>query len=196
MNGIAKWLTDYVIRKGVIKEDERNIYEYGFRITLETGICIIISSIIAGVFGMLVEGILFFLLFIPLRSYAGGLHLDHYWSCLCLSCLTFSAILLISKYLPVNPQVSFGCLLLMEFAVWCLYPVENVNRSIDYKEDIYFKKRLKKYLVEDLLIAVVCMAFNKENYLLICMLTFGMVVVTMLIGKYKNVKQNQKVTLN
>lgn len=196
MNGIAKWLTDYVIHKGVVKGDERNIYEYGFRITLETGICIIISLIIAGALGMLVEGILFFIIFIPLRSYAGGLHLDCYWSCLSLSCLTLSVILLISKYLSVNPPISFGGLLLLEFAVWRMYPVENVNRSVDCEENIYFEKRLKKYLVVDLLIAVGCLAFSKEKFLLLCMLTFSMVVVTMLIGKYKYIKQNQKMTLN
>lgn len=195
MSGIAEWLTDYVIHKGVIKEEERNMYEYGFRITLEMSICLIISSIIAGILGMLIEGIIFFIIFIPLRSYAGGLHLDRYCACLCLSCLTFSVILLISKYLSVNPLITFGGLLLLEFTVWRMYPVENVNRSVDCEENIYFKKRLKKYLVVDLLIAVGCLAFNKEKFLLLCMLTFSMVVVTMLIGKYKYMKQNQKMTL-
>lgn len=32
---IAKILTNYVIQKGSVKEDERAVYEYGFQIFLE-----------------------------------------------------------------------------------------------------------------------------------------------------------------
>lgn len=79
MNGIARILTDYVIYKGMVKEEERSIYEYGFVVAMETGLSLIIIFFVAGILHMVVEGILFFIVFIPLRSYAGGLHLEHYW---------------------------------------------------------------------------------------------------------------------
>ena len=40
MGRIAKFLTDYVIAKGTVKEDERGMYEYGFLITLEKILCL------------------------------------------------------------------------------------------------------------------------------------------------------------
>lgn len=189
MENIEAWLTNYVIQKGVVKKEEREVYQYGFEATLEMTLCIVISAIIAGALGMIVEGILFFVIFIPLRSYAGGLHLEHYWACLFLSCLTFSGILLICKYLSVGLLFSFVCVLLLGFSIWCMYPVENVNRLVDREEDAYFKKRLKKYLLIDFFIVVGCFVADQEKYLLLCMVTFFMIAITMLIGKYKNEKK-------
>lgn len=190
---MAIFLTDYVIKKGVIENTERNLYKYGFQVSLEMGLCILICSAIAGALGMGMEGILFFIIFIPLRSYAGGLHLDNYWSCLFLSCLTFSVILMICKIWRIEAYVSFFILLLLILFVWILYPVENVNRDVDEKENLYFRKKLRRYLLLDVIISIACMALHKETYLLLCMVTFFMVVVTMLIGKMKNKikKQNR-----
>lgn len=183
---MAIFLTDYVIKKGVIEKTESNLYKYGFQVLLEMGLCILICSAIAGALGMGMEGILFFIIFIPLRSYAGGLHLDNYWSCLFLSCLTFSVILMICKTWRIEAYISFFILLLLILFVWILYPVENVNRDVDEKENLYFRKKLRRYLLLDLIISIACMVVHKETYLLLCMVTFFMVVVTMLIGKMKN----------
>lgn len=183
-------LADYVIQKGMIGEDERNIYEYAFQVFFEIGLCILISSIIAGILGMMMEGVLFFIIFIPLRSYAGGLHLESYCSCLCLSCLTFSVILLICKAWYIEAGISFFILLILILGSWMMYPVENANRKVDIEENIYFEKRLRKFLHFDLLIAIICLLANKDRYLLLCMVTFFMVDITMIIGKIKNKLQN------
>lgn len=189
MNKVVKALTDYVIRKGVIKEEERSMYEYGFVITLEMGLSLIISFFIAYMLHMTVEGILFFVIFIPLRSYAGGLHLDCYWSCLTLSCLTFSVILLITEFVKLPTYIGFVIFISLELLVYYLYPVENVNRQVDIEEDKFFKKRLKVFLFTDLLIASICVVLGRDTYLVLIMATFFMVTITMILGKYKNNKR-------
>lgn len=189
MNKVAKALTDYVIRKGVIKEQERSMYEYGFVITLEMGLSLIISFFIAYMLHMTVEGILFFVIFIPLRSYAGGLHLDCYWSCLILSCLTFSVILLITEFVKLPTYIAFVIFISLELLVYYLYPVENVNRQVDIEEDKFFKKRLKIFLFTDLLIASICVVLGRDTYLVLIMTTFFIVTITMILGKYKNNKR-------
>lgn len=186
MNKVAKALTDYVIHKGVIKEEERNMYEYGFVITLEMGLSLIISFCIACILHMIVEGILFFVIFIPLRSYAGGLHLDYYWYCLTLSCLTFSVILLITEFVELPIYIVFVIFIGLELLVYYLYPVENVNRQVDAEENAFFRKRLKIFLLIDLLIASICVVFGKDRYLMLIVTTFLMVVITMILGKHKN----------
>ena len=80
MKKIAKKLADYVIQKGTIEEEEREIYEYGFSIATEMLLCILVCFSISMTLHTFVEGLLFFAIFIPLRSYAGGLHLSNYWS--------------------------------------------------------------------------------------------------------------------
>lgn len=189
MNKIAKNLTNYAIYKGTIKETDRNVYEYGFTITIELSLFMLASLFIMLYLHMFAEGILFFLIFSPLRSYAGGLHLEKYHSCLILSCLTFFGILVLVKYFCFPIYFSFIAICISEIAVYAFYPVENANREVKGEENAYFRKKLKKFLFLDLLISAVCVALKKDSYIFLISVTFLMVAVTMMLGKYKNWKR-------
>lgn len=190
MNKIAKGLTDYVIRKGMVEKQDRSIYEYGFTITIELSLFVIVSLFITLYLHMCAEGILFFVIFAPLRSYAGGLHLEKYHSCFVLSCLTFSGVLIIVRYIRLPIYFSLVAVFLLEIVVYALYPVENINREVDSEENVYFRKKLKKFLFLDILILVVCSALKKDNYIFLIAVTFFVVVMTMILGKYKNRKKS------
>lgn len=188
MKRITKGLTDYVIQKGMVKEEDRELYEYGFMITIEAGLFILFSLFVLLYLHMIKEGILFFLIFVPLRSYAGGLHLDRFYSCFALSCLTFSGILLIVRCVHIPLLFSFVGLVVLEIAIYALYPVENINREVDSEENSFFKTRLKIFLVIDFVIATICVAFKNECFVFLMAMTFFIIVITMILGKYKNMK--------
>lgn len=124
----------------------------------------------------------------PLRSYAGGLHLDRFYSCFALSCLTFSGILLIVRCVHIPLLFSFVGLVVLEIAIYALYPVENINREVDSEENSFFKTRLKIFLVIDFVIATICAAFKNECFVFLMAMTFFIIVITMILGKYKNMK--------
>lgn len=191
MSKVSEHLTDYVIQKGMINEEDRSVYEYGFTIAIELGIFISFCLIISISLHMVVEGILFFVIFSPLRSYAGGLHMEKFWSCFILSCLTFSVILAITNYIQIPMALSFLVLLILELAVYRMYPVENRNRDVDEDENKYFKRKLVTFLGVDTLLGVIFMITKRSGYLQEIVLIFFMVVITMLIGKYgkKNICQ-------
>lgn len=186
MEKVAKLLADYVIRKGMVEEEDRTIYEYGFTVTIEVGLFLLFCLFMTLYLHMFVEGILFFIIFAPLRSYAGGLHLEKYHSCFVLSCLTFSGILLVVRYFKAPIWISFTALFILEMITYILYPVENINRKVDREEDRHFRKKLKSFLLMDMIIAVVCIILNNSNALFLIADTFLVVVITMLIGKYRN----------
>lgn len=186
MNKLAKILANYVIQKGAVKEDEKTVYEYGFLITLEAVLCLITCFGISLILHTISECILFFIIFIPLRSYAGGLHLDNYWSCFSLSCLTFFAIMMIDKYFDFPTYFTFVAFLLLAMAVYNMYPVENINREVDTDEDKQFKKRLQQFLVIDSIMAIIFFVLKRNTYMQTITMTFLMVTITMAIGKHKN----------
>lgn len=192
MKRIAEVLTDYVIQKGMIKEEDRELYEYGFMMTIEAGLFVLSSLFVSIYLHMVKEGILFFLIFAPLRSYAGGLHLDRFYSCFALSFLTFSGILLIVRHIRIPMLLSLIGLVVLEIAVYALYPVENINREVDSEENRFFKKKLKIFLAVDLLLAVICAVLKKECYVFLISVTFFMTVITMILGKYKNMRTGFK----
>ncbi len=192
MKRIAEALADYVIQKGMVKEEDRELYEYGFTMTIEVGLFVLSCLLVSLYLHMFMEGILFFLIFAPLRSYAGGLHLDKFHSCFILSCLTFSGILLIVRYVHISMLFSLIALFILEAAIYALYPVENINREVDSEENRFFKKKLKIFLAVDLLLAVICAVLKKECYVFLISVTFFMIVVTMILGKYKNIRTGFK----
>lgn len=190
MEKISKKLADYVIQKGTIEEEEREIYEYGFSIATEMLLCILVCFSTSMILHTFVEGILFFAIFIPLRSYAGGLHLNNYWSCFSLSCLTFFIIMMLGKYLEFPIYIALIIFFLLEIVVYNLYPVENINRIVDADEDKQFKKRLKQFLIMDGTLAIVFAIVGWSKYLQTFMFTLVMIVVTMVVGKCKNKRMN------
>jgi accessory gene regulator B len=188
MRKLSAALTDYIINKGVIKEVEREIYEYGFLVIFETALSFIISILVAISLNMVFEGILFFVIFIPLRINAGGLHLEHYLTCLTLSCLTYLGILLMVMLIKIPIYLSVSVLVLLIMATWLLYPAENINRPLDKEEMHYFKNRLKLFLVVDILLSIVCLVYKKEKYVFLIMLTFLLIIITMVISKIRSRK--------
>lgn len=188
MRRLYQALADYIIVKGVAEETDRELYEYAFEVALELGIFAATTIVIALRLGMFWEGVFFYVIFIPLRSYAGGLHMETFFSCFCMSCLAFFGVLLAAKHFEVSGCFSGILLLLLEVLVYRLYPVENVNRSVDERENAYFKKRLTGYLLLDGGIACVCLILRQDRFLWTAAVTFLLVVLTMIAGKWKNKK--------
>lgn len=186
MAKLYKGLADYIIRKGMAEESDREMYEYAFEIAAEMGLFAATCIVIALCLQMFWEGILFFVLFIPLRSYAGGLHMETFTSCFCMSCFAFSGVLLAARYIEIPGTFLIITLILLEFIVYRLYPVENANRTVDEEENAYFKKKLKKFLLLDYAIAGVCLISKNDKYLLVVTATFLLIIITMIAGKYKN----------
>lgn len=179
------FLADYVIKKGMADEAERDVYEYGFQIGIELGCFVLYCIALAAYMDMLIEGALFFLIFTPLRAYAGGLHLERFHSCFILSCLTYSAVLLLVKHMQVAEIPVFLLVVAFEAAVYCLYPVEHVNRKVEEEEDRYFRKKLCIFLGLHLGLAVLFLAMEWDRYLLEMLFVYFIVVATMIIGKVK-----------
>lgn len=186
MKRISSFLSSYVIRKGIVGEEDREVYEYGFTVTLEVGLFAVLCMIIMGVMHMYLEGILFFAIFAPLRSYAGGLHLQKYYACLTLSTLTFAGVLLITGNIQL-PLILMNTVSLMSlFGIYILYPVENVNRAVDQEENRYFRKKLLVYLVLDVALIVLFNFLHIHRSIMVITLTLLMVFVTMILGKCAN----------
>lgn len=68
MQRIAIWLTEYFIRKGIVPEAEREVYEYGFAITICT-----IASTLGLLLGQFLGGAVLIAIFYTCQSSGGGI---------------------------------------------------------------------------------------------------------------------------
>lgn len=86
MEWVAKRLTNYILAKQVIPEEQRAAYEYGFQTGLEQSICILVTMLVAACMNRVWECILLLVVFFLQRAYVKGIHMKQYWSCFLLSC--------------------------------------------------------------------------------------------------------------
>lgn len=111
MEKIAERLAKRLVRENLISESMVEIYQYGIVRLLEIGGAVLTGFLICLSMGMLKEGIIFFLFFIPLRSYLGGFHMEKYWQCYIMSCFTLFAVLVITKMVSLDVRVSVGLII-------------------------------------------------------------------------------------
>lgn len=189
MENLSKRLTDYILKKGIIDKCDYEIYLYGFQIFLELIINIACSIIIAILLDMKIECLLFFIFFIPLRSYNGGLHMEHYLSCLLLSCATLALTLLIVKNLTVAPFISYLLYIISVLIIIIIGPINHPNKEVDPEENIRFKARTNITLVLSFIISLVFLVTDNQKYLFLEALVYILVSLTLLIGRIKYVQK-------
>lgn len=176
-------LTDFILKKGVISENDYSIYQYGFQCFLEISTSTICSIIIALFLKMLPECILFFLFFIPLRSYSGGIHMQTYTACFLCSCGILISTLLMVKYLVVPLSASFPICILALIFMKIIGPVNHPNKEVSKEDDILFINRTNVILVACFIISVLFVIFDNPRFLFLETIVFIYLCITSMLGK-------------
>ena len=192
MNFLSKKLTEYILEKGIIEKYNYEIYQYGFQIFLELSLNILCSIIIAVILDMKIECIFFFLFFIPLRSYNGGLHMDRYLSCFLLSCTTLALTLLIVKHFTLDPIFSYLLYAISVFIIIIAGPINHPNREVNSEENIRFKAKSNITLALGFIISITFLLLSNHRYLFLEALVYALVSSTLLIGRLKYVQKCKK----
>ena len=86
MHRIAKLITDFFIYKGAIAEDERDIYEYGFDITIYTILSTFGLLLIGLLCGQFLESVALVAIFYTCQSVGGGYHATTHYRCFFVMC--------------------------------------------------------------------------------------------------------------
>ena len=185
MKKISELLTIFLLQSGEIDKEDCSVYKYGFTIMLEKGIFLLICLLIAIAVNKEIEMVLFFIIFIPLRSYAGGLHLEHFASCLLLSIMTYISVLIVSS-IDIPIEISLIISICSLISISFLYPVENKNRKVDEEDIIYFFRKFRRLIIRNYILIIVFYFLGKSVLLTTVSITLMIISVTMGLGKIKN----------
>lgn len=183
MEYISKKLTYYILKKGMITEELTEVYEYGFQCFLEFSLSTLCSIIIAIFLNMLPECLFFFLIFIPMRSFGGGVHMKTYLACFIGSCLLLTSTMLAVKYLSVPIYFSLGLYIISAILVMIIGPVNHPNREVDCQENHTFMRKTYLTLLLSLICAVFFIYIKSTRYMFLQALVFFIIFVTSLIGR-------------
>ena len=190
MEKAADKLTSYIIKSGVIKEDEYAIYRYGLQIGMELLLCVITCVVVAIYIGKVWECILFLVIFFVQRGYMEGVHMKHFYACYILSCGVVIGALKLSEVALVPDNTIFFCtllclLLVQRFA--CKYSDRvSGEASLDY-----FVKKRKITMVVIIGITVLFYILHYFVGLRLIMYTEIMILISTLLKMISNKRSNE-----
>lgn len=185
---LSSHVTENLIQVNVIDKTDKEIYEYGISMIFTYSINLITVLIIGIIMGQLWECLLFQLVFIPLRSYAGGYHASSEARCYFLSAGLIVLALTVLRYIPlwINTVISLCCLLAAGIVILILAPVENKNKPLDSEETRVYGRRARLVLLTEAAVALICCFFKWETALRVIVLGMISVACSLIAGRLAN----------
>lgn len=186
IHNLSQKITTYFIKCGDVKKEDQELYAYGFEIGITLAINIIASVILLFTFQMVWEGLLFFAIFFPLRTNAGGTHMNSHWSCFLVSCSILVAISLISIY--TEPHIIFVLALTVVsvLIIWFMAPVDDKNKPMDEIEEVVYGKRARIVLAIEVTVEIILLFLGMVKPAYLISLTLSLMAVLLILGKLKN----------
>lgn len=139
---LSSKISSKFVEHKIITEDMVDIYKYGVEITISSIIGFILILIIGLIFKSLMQALIFYIIFIILRSFTGGYHASSYLKCNLIFSIVASLVIFFSKA-ATEVRFSTGIINILflpalSVFIW-LAPIENPNKLIKKKRRIYFK---------------------------------------------------------
>lgn len=182
-------ITDYFIKRGIIKVGETDIYRYCFELMLSTVINLIGIIVIACVTKTYLESLMFSICFMAMRGTAGGFHSKTHIGCFISLMLFYGAMLVLLKTADsrILFYVSTALLPFSAIAVVLLSPVESKNKPLSIME---FKTQRKKsiiYLIIIIAATSVLLLFGYTRTIAFsAAFATGSVAILLIVGFIKN----------
>lgn len=174
LNRFIRRLIARQIDQGIIGQEEREAYEYGyFLIALEV-LNISVMALIGILFGCFLPLLFFTLCLILLRKYAGGIHASTYVRCAVLSALLELAVVSLLRtglwqtlLLPAVPAALCGCAV-----IWRFSPVAASTKPLTAEETVRFRLTARRRLAAGMALAALLFALRLYLWAFVMMLDF------------------------
>lgn len=168
----VNYMTDYICKiileklciKNIIKEEDREVYGFGFKLFLATIFKVLGIMAIAAFTGLIKEAVVFLLFFSGIRIQAGGYHAKTVLNCFIGTLvLTFGSIALIK----ILPEIYYQHYILISmvasiFLVFLYAPLESKNKPLNREEKIVYRNRSLQTVIIGSIIILFSMVFSDK----------------------------------
>lgn len=190
---IAEKMINWQIVKGNLTETDRNKYVYAYEILFNQLVNLSIAVVLAFVSHELISVLLFLVIYIPLRKYAGGFHAENNEKCIIYSSLVIICVIIFNTTLHDVTNAYEGiisimmiCFMLMLAFIWHMTPIEAKNKKLDELE----RRRCRRKVHIICIIHILFMIWNVLILMRICisiniLLAYATVVLVLAIGYKK-----------
>lgn len=178
---ISNYILNELIKYNLIKKEYSiDSYYYGIITGLTLLLNFISSLFICFTLGKTKEFFVFFIFFVPLRSFSGGLHLHSRKTCFVISTVIIIIIVQIQNILLNFSTSLFVIALLCSLYIFFCKKPYGINRSIDEKAIIHHNKWKKIFLILDIIFFLFFThknSFILANIILCCIILVAMLII-------------------
>lgn len=184
LENTAEKLTQMLVDKAELEACEKEIYLYGIELIISTISCLLVILLQAYLLSNFTSGLVFIMVFAPLRTFTGGYHANTYKNCFIITNSAYLLIFLLSKILGriVPITIWWGILLLTMHYIYKNAPMVNERQPISEEKQKICREKTKYILFIDAIGIVVLMIRNYEN-MVMAILSICLVAAFMYIAK-------------
>ncbi len=182
---MEKRITDFLIRNGNAKEEERELIEFGLKqgaISAFSWACVFVVGFL---FNMLLETFVFSIAFSQLRKYVGGYHTRSQITCYFFSMFSITGVLYTIKYVALNDIYLLAFGLIACIIIVALAPLGDENKELDELEIKIYGRRGKLVLLIEVILAIMFFIVHQGGLYRSIVLSILAVSVSLLIAKLK-----------
>ncbi len=139
-------VTDFLLYRGVIEEENVAIYQYGYEMLLNSVEQIVFLMILGAAWAKCVSTFIFCVVFISLRRYTGGYHASTRIGCMI---VTLFGYFFVVKMTNISMHVQIPFIIYMMVGIICLAvvmrytPIENINKRLSIDQIKISRRRAK-----------------------------------------------------
>jgi len=166
MDKLLNHIMAFLYQNEEINEEQSEIVRYGLEIVI-LKVVFLITTLIVGIFmKSFWECLTFMILFMPLRSYAGGYHAQTRIQCFVQSMLTVTIVIGLLKVIDIYISVPLFILSLISLPfIWILAPVDTKNKRLDQDERKSFRRKTRIVLIVEITAAIVFYVLGQDIYI-------------------------------
>lgn len=189
---ISKKIVSRFIAFDVIKQSDKDIYEYGFELLLATTVSILSITTISIIVHRFVMSLLFMVGFIVARLCCGGYHANHHLSCYIITIANYSFFLVATLFLQ-DQHIGYLLIIftvLSSIIIFLFAPIEHKNNPLSENEKKRHKKRSRIAVSVFTMISFISIIMNIYFILSFSFITgVFSVSISVIIAKLENLVQ-------
>ena len=181
-------LVDWQVKKRILKEDERELYEYAYELVVNQCVNVLLAVLIAICLKAPLTVFLFLLSYIPLRSFCGGYHAETNEKCTIMSAFLIVCVCLAVKGTQklMSPMAVMLCFMIAGAVILSLAPVEDHNKPLDEKEEMHYRKSSRIIWLIEMIVGISMLAFGKREAAVTIAFSHIVLGIMLCLGARKN----------
>jgi accessory gene regulator B len=183
MEKTAGILADVLVKKEVIEQQDRDFYRYSIESLMLYVINFGTMFLLALFAGKFVQCIFFLAVYYPLRTYCGGVHMKHWYSCYVLSCLLVEGIVILAGMLTVGWIPIIIGTAICEVIILVCAPCEHPNHPMELEQMEKIKEKVVVISFVLFYFEIALKYFEQEEAAVLVFGAFVLASVLLVLGK-------------